>query len=80
MCYNEEDIRVVSDVNTEKGEQEDERQQEETHSDSDGKNVTVVHEKGRMWRMSDIMPVSLQDILHCGKPGLRKNKIRAKDW
>ncbi len=60
--------------NTEKGEQED-AGQEETHLYSVGEKFAVIDEKRWLWRMPDIVPVGLQDILHSGKSDLRKSKM-----
>ena len=45
-------------------------QKSETYSDIKHTDFTEYCEKRRMWRMSDILSVSMQDILHSWKPDL----------
>ncbi len=47
----------------------------ETYQDFKHKRSEGIHEEGRMRRVPDILPVSLQDILHSRKPELREGKI-----
>ena len=42
------------------------------------KKFTEHNEKRWMWRMSDILPVCLQDFLYSRKSELRKHKIRIR--
>ena len=42
----------------------------EKSKDFNDKNSEKYNEKGRMWRMSDILSIRLQDILHSGKSEL----------
>ena len=43
--------------------------------DTEHTDIDEHDEKRRLRRMSDILPVSLQDILHRGKPDLRAEEI-----
>ena len=42
----------------------------EKSKDLNDKNSEKYNEKGRMWRMSDILSIRLQDILYSGKSEL----------
>lgn len=42
----------------------------EKSKDFNDKNSEKYNEKGRMWRMSDILSIRLQDILYSGKSEL----------
>lgn len=42
----------------------------EESKDFNDKNSEKYNEKGRMWRMSDILSIRLQDILYSGKSEL----------
>lgn len=48
---------------------------DETHKDIKHKGLQRVHEKGRMRRVPDLLPVSLQNILYRRQPELRKGEI-----
>lgn len=47
----------------------------EAYKNTDNKRLKGIHEKGRLWRVPDFLPVSLQDILYRGKSELRKSEI-----
>ena len=42
----------------------------EAYKNTDNKRLKGIHEKGRLRRVSDFLPVSLQDILHSRKSEL----------
>jgi hypothetical protein len=42
----------------------------ETYKDINNQRFKGIHEKGRLRRVPDFLPVSLQDVLHSGKPEL----------
>ena len=48
---------------------------QETCKDIKYTDIDKYNEKRRLRRMSDILPVSLQDILHSGKSDLRAEEI-----
>lgn len=47
----------------------------ETNKDFKYKDFEGYNEKRRMWRMSNIMSIGLQDILHSWKSKLREQQI-----
>ena len=47
----------------------------EAYKNTDNKRLKGIHEKGRLRRVPDFLPVSLQDFLYRGKPELRKGEI-----
>lgn len=48
----------------------------EARKDIEYKKVTEYSKEGRMWRVPDFLPVSMQDFLHCRKPDMRAVQIR----
>ena len=51
------------------------RMNHEESKDVNDKDIKEYNEEGRMRRMSDILPVSLQDILYSRKSDLRAEEI-----
>ena len=47
----------------------------ETYQNIEHQGFKKIHEKRWMWRMPDILPVCLQNIMHCRQSELRKSKI-----
>ena len=44
----------------------------DSHPDSERRHPEAERSPRRLRRVSDLLPVRLQDLLHCGQPEMRK--------